>query len=92
MTVANGERGQYAAIRSTRYAGPFSPHITNDTAIAATTSEAAPHRAAERQPSSVGDHAGCGTAAGRESRSSTIGQCSKAETMPSAIEIHHIMS
>ena len=38
------------------------------------------------------DHAGCGTAAGRESRSSTIGQCSKAETMPSAIEIHHIMS
>jgi hypothetical protein len=29
---------------------------------------------------------------GRASRSSTIGQCSRAETRPSAIEIHHIMS
>ena len=33
-----------------------------------------------------------GTAAGRVSRSSTIGQCIAAETRPSAIEIHHIMS
>ena len=52
--------------------------------------------AAPRQqgaPAARRGHAGCATsAAGRDRRCSTIGQCIRAATSPSAIEIHHIVS